>query len=256
MNDLFASLIIAIVQGLTEWLPVSSSGHIILFEKLLGYEGGLLFNVALHFGTLMAVFVYFGKDITDIIQDFFKGDFKSENSKLGIYLIIATIPVGIIGFIFRDLFESSFESLLLTGLGFGVTGLLLFIASIDFKGRSDLKLRNSIIIGLSQIMALFPGISRSGTTMSTGLLSGLDEKKALKFSFLLSIPVIFGANILEVGNKALPQNMIWASLFSFVIGLIALHLLYSKILVNKKNLRWFAGYALLLGTGVVIYSLI
>jgi len=245
MNDLISSIIIAIVQGLTEWLPVSSSGHIVIFEKILNYQAGLMFDVALHFGTLMAIFVYFGSDIVDIIKDLLTGKFKTENGKLGIYLIIATIPAAIVGFLLESIFELAFQSLAITALGFAVTGVFLLIASFP-KKRKKLNSNGALVIGLAQIFSLFPGVSRSGATIGTGYLLGLEERQAIKFAFLMSIPIIFGANILAIGSKTLPPEMIWATLVSFIVGLGTIHLLYGKVLVARKNLKWFALYALAL----------
>src|SRR3989344_890255 len=154
INEFISSLILAVIQGATEWLPISSSGHLVLFEKILGFKsGGIQFDVALHFGTLMAVFVYFGKDIVDIIEQILKGNWKSKEAKLG---------------------------------------FLLFIASLDFKNKKkEVGFLDSVLIGFGQAVSILPGVSRSGATISTGLLRGLDEKTAVKFSFLMSIPVIF-----------------------------------------------------------------
>lgn len=259
MLDIVSAIIIAIVQGITEWLPISSSGHLVLAERLLSFKGGLLFDVALHFGTLMAVFVYFGKDITDILEDWLKGNWKSDNSKMGFLVLIATIPAGIAGFLLLKLFESAFESLSLTAMGFAVTSLVLFIASFDF-GRQrkvkDLGIVKALGIGIAQIFSLFPGVSRSGTTISAGLWFGLKEKDAMKFSFLMSIPIIFGANLVSVGSQTLNPELIWATLTAFVVGLGAIHLLYTRILLDKKNLKWFGLYALVLALGLGIYLLI
>ncbi len=247
MNETISAIIIAIIQGITEWIPVSSKGHLILAEKILGFSGGgLFFDVALHFGTLMAVFVYFGKDITDILQDFFRGKWGTDNGKIGVYLIIATIPAGIFGFLFFDFFKSVFSELIIAAFGFGITGLLLIIASIDFGYRKELGLKESFLIGCAQIASLIPGISRSGMTISSGVLLGIEEKKALRFSFLMSIPIIFGANILVIGNNRLNSDLIWATLVSFIVGLLMIHLLYNYVLTTKRNLRWFGIYALLL----------
>jgi undecaprenyl-diphosphatase len=256
MNELFASIIIAIAQGLTEWLPVSSSGHLVLFESLLNYQGGLMFDVALHFGTLMAVFVYFGSDIVDIIKDLLTAKFNSENGRLGLLIIIATIPAAIMGYFLKNIFEASFSNLTIVALGFGITGLFLLIASISPNKKQKNNYAKSFFIGVAQIFSLFPGISRSGSTISAGLLLGLDEKAAIKFSFIMSIPIIFGANILTIGNQTLPPNLIWATLVSFIAGLITIHILYKKILTNRKNLKWFGAYALLLAIVLGIYLLI
>ncbi|MCA9485778.1 MAG: undecaprenyl-diphosphate phosphatase [Nanoarchaeota archaeon] len=247
MNELLSSLIIAIVQGLTEWLPVSSSGHLVLAEKLLGVQNpSLFFDVALHFGTLMAVFVYFGSDIVDIVKDLISGKFSSENGRLGLLIIVATIPAALAGFFLKEIFEKVFNSLAITALGFGITGIFLIIASLSKERSHALNTKSAFVIGVAQIFALFPGISRSGSTLGSGLLFGLKEKQAIKFSFLMSIPIIFGANILVIGNNALPSNLIWATLVAFIVGLGTIHLLYGKILTSRKNLKWFGFYALAL----------
>lgn len=256
MSELIKAIILAIVQGITEWLPVSSSGHLVIIEKILNYQSSLTFDVALHFGTLMSVFVYFGKDITDIIQDLLELKFHTENSKLGILLIIATIPAAIIGFLFKNTFESIFSNLLIVTLGFGITGLILIITSLPLVKTTDkLTKSKALIIGASQIISIFPGISRSGITVSTALLLGLKEQTALKFSFLMSIPIILGANILTIGNQTLPQELIWATLVSFISGLLFLHLIYKYILTSKKNLRYFGVYALLLAIAIFTFLL-
>ena len=257
MLELLSAIMLAIIQGITEWLPVSSSGHLIIAEKILNYHSDLTFNVALHFGTLMSVFVYFGKEITDIFQDLLKFKFHTEDGKLGILLIIATIPAAIIGLLFKDIFESIYTNLSIVALGFGITGLVLIIASLNFKIRNNkLNIKNALIIGFSQILSIFPGISRSGTTISAGILSGLNEKTALKFSFLMSIPIIFGANIITIGNQTLPPELIWATLVSFIIGLLFLHLMYKHILTSRKNLKWFGIYALLLSIAIGLFLLV
>jgi len=292
IGELVASILIAIVQGLTEWLPVSSSGHLVVVEWLLGFEGGLVFDVALHFGTLMAVFVYFGGDIVDIVKEVLSGRIREGNGRLGILVIVATIPAAFMGYFFRGIFEVAFGSLGIVALGFGVTGIFLIIASLSGKGKiinvgsrsvvrrasgvgarppvhigagrgiigkvrgMRLSWAAALLIGIAQIFALFPGISRSGATIGAGLLLGLREKDALKFSFLLSIPIIFGANILAIGNQTLPPSLIWATLVSFIVGLGTIHLLYNRILVDRKNLRWFGVYALVLALVLGLYLIL
>ena len=257
MGDLLSALIIAVVQGLTEWIPVSSSGHLVLAESLLSYGGGLMFDVALHFGTLMAVFVYFGKDIVDIVEDFLKRKWESDNVKLGKLLIVATIPAAMVGYLLKNVFEIAFSSLMVVGLGFGVSGLFLIIASLDLGKRvGKLSYGRSFWIGVVQVLSLFPGVSRSGTTISSGVLFGLKEKDAVKFSFLMAIPIVFGANIVAVGNNVLPSELIWATLVSFFVGLATIHVLFKYVLTSKRNLRWFGVYCLVLAglvlAGVVI----
>ncbi len=258
MNEFASSLILAVIQGITEWLPVSSSGHLVLFQYILDHEGGLVFDVALHFGTLMAVFVYFGRDITDILEALLKGRFNTQEGKLGILILVSSIPAAIIGFLFQDLFEAAFKSLSIVALGFAITGIFMFISSIDFKERNSKNptLKDSILIGCAQAVSIVPGISRSGSTLGTGLLLGLDRKTALKFSFLMSIPVIFGANILVIGNRKLSPDLLWATLVSFIVGIITIHLLLKIVLNSKKNLRWFGVYALLLALLLTLYLII
>ena len=251
VSDLIGSFILAIVQGITEWLPISSSGHLALTEKLLGFEGGLLLQVALHFGTLMAVFVYFGRDITDILQDFLKLRWRSENGKLALFLIVASVPVGIVGFFVKEYFDTYFLTLPVLAFGFAITGVLLFIASFyQIKKDSELNYWKAFLIGLAQMVAIVPGISRAGSTLSMGLLLGLKEKDAMRFSFLMAIPVIFGANFLVIGDQQLSSSFILATLLCFIIALGVLHLVYRYILVNKKNLRWFALYCLVLALAI------
>jgi|SRR3989339_717731 len=258
MNDFISALILAIVQGLSEWLPISSSGHLVLFQEILNYHPGMMFDVALHFGTLMAVFVYFGREIMDIIEAVLKGKWKSDNGKMGFLIIVATIPAAVIGYLFKDFFESAFTSLAVVAWGFGITSMILFIASLDFgkNVKKNPSWVDAVWIGFAQALAIFPGISRSGSTISSGLLRGLDEKNAMKFSFLMSIPVIFGAGIVEIGNNKLPSEMIWATLLAFLVGLATIHLLLRVVARSKKNLRWFAGYALLLALGIGVYLLL
>ncbi|MCH7567951.1 MAG: undecaprenyl-diphosphate phosphatase [Nanoarchaeota archaeon] len=261
VSELVSALILAVVQGLTEWVPVSSSGHLILFERLLGFSGGLTFNVALHFGTLMAVFVYFGKDITDIIQDLLRGKWKSEHGRMGLLLIIASIPAAIIGFLVKDFFESVLSGLGVVALGFGITGLFLLIASFHFNGKKiggmkKLGYGNAFLIGIAQALSIVPGISRSGATISSGVLLGLNEKNAMRFAFLMSIPVIFGANIIFIGNQTLPKELIWATLVSFIVGLASIHVIFKYVLIFKKNFRWFGIYCLLLALAIGIWLLV
>ena len=257
INEFIASIILAIVQGTTEWLPISSSGHLVLFEKILGFKsGGIEFDVALHFGTLMAVFVYFGKDIVDIIENLLKGKWKSDKGKLGLMVIVATIPAAVIGLLFKKIFESAFLSLEVVAIGFAITGIILFIGSLDVynpRKRKNFGYGKAFLVGCAQIIALFPGISRSGTTISSGLLAGLKEKDALRFSFLMSIPAIFGANIVELGGGSIPSIMFLPTLVSFIVGLLTIHLLFGYVLTSKKNLRWFGVYALLLALALGIW---
>lgn len=258
MNQIIASLILAIVQGTAEWLPISSSGHLILVSKLIGFPNDFTFFVALHFGTLMAIFVYFSRDIVDIIESLMKRQWKSENGKIGILLIIAVIPAGLFGILFHYFVPENNDNLFLLSLGFAITAVVLFIGAVDFnKGRKihigELGYKRALLIGLAQVLSLFRGISRSGTTISSGLLLGLSEKNAVKFSFLLSIPIVLGANLLEIGSNRLPSSFLWATLVSFAVGILTIHLSFTYVLNNKKNLRWLGAYVALLTISIWIW---
>ena len=258
-EDLILAVILAVIQGVTEWFPVSSSGHLVLFEEILGYSGGLVFEVALHFGTLMAVFVYFGKDITDIFRDVLTGRFSTEHGRMGLLLIVATIPAAIIGFLAKDFFDSVLSNLWIVSLGFGITGLLLIISSFNLSGKidkmKDLGYGKSFLIGIMQALAIVPGVSRSGATVAGGVILGLSEKNAMKFAFILAIPIIFGANILAVGSQTLPSELIWATLVSFIVGLMSIHVVFRYIMVKKKYFRWFAVYCLALSASLILWLL-
>lgn len=255
--DLFSAIIIAIVQGLTEWLPISSSGHILLFEKLLGYSGGLAFEVALHFGTLMAVFLYFRKDIIDITRDFFSGKWKTENGKMGWLLVVGTIPAMIVGLLVSNYFDSILSDFLLLGMGFLVTGVLLLIVGLtNGSAKNNITWKKSLIIGGAQAIAILPSISRSGTTIASGVLMGIDVKKAMKFSFLLSIPAILGASVLQWGNNPLPITFLIPVIVSFLTGFGTIHLCFKYLLIKRENFKWFGLYCLILGIIVLVLNYI
>ncbi len=252
MEHLIHALTLALVQGILEWFPVSSSGHLILVQTLLSYEPGLLFDVSLHFGTLMAVFVYFGKDIVNIIRDLLSRKFHTDNSKLGIFLFIAAIPVAITGFFLQKFVEEIFDSIFLLAIGFGITSLLLFLGNLAPKKSEKLSWKIALLIGCAEIFSLFRGVSRSGSTVVTGLWLGLNEKEAIKFSYLTSIPLIFGANIFLIGNKTLPSELLWATLLAFGVSLAVMHFSFTYVLNKRENLKWLGLYVLIIAivTGV------
>lgn len=253
MNEVISSIILSIIQGITEWIPVSSSGHLEIFGRILDFNRALFFDVALHFGTLMAVFVYFGRDIVNIIRDLFGRKWKSDNGRMGIMLIISCIPIGIIGFLFFRFIEELSESLIFLAIGWAITSMFLSIGSLAPVKQKKLGIYGALLIGIAQVFSLFRGISRSGTTIVTGLWLGLNERDAIKFSYLLSIPIIFGANILTIGNQKLPGEMLWSTLVSFFVSLFFIHISFNYILNDRKNLKWLALYTLILGAGLIGY---
>lgn len=253
MDELILMILLAIVQAITEWLPISSSGHLVLFQQLFSYNPGLSFDIALHFGSVLAVIIYFYKDIFGIVKDFCFLRYRSHNFNLGLYIIIATIPAGVIGLLFRDFFESTFSSMIILSLGFLISALVLFLVTLTKEGKKEISFYDSILIGISQIFAIFSSISRSGITLATALLLGVNKKEAVKFSFLMAIPVILGASLLEIYKFVFSYDILVAVSVSFIFSLAAIHLLIKIVLSSKKNLRWFALYLLLLSLLIFIY---
>ena len=212
--DILQAVIIGIVQGLTEFLPVSSSAHLVFAQKLLGVESSLAFDVFLHLGTLIAVLWFFRWDIIkmlkswwlsigDILQGRFRDGFRQDPYKrLAWYVILATIPVGIVGVLFEDSVDALFAGALYVPAFFlFVTGTILYLSQRMTSGNvnlNNISAKESLIMGLGQACAILPGLSRSGTTIAAGLTIGLEKEFAAKFSFILSIPAIFGAFVFKL----------------------------------------------------------
>lgn len=236
-------IFLGVLQGLTEFFPVSSSGHLALAQSLLPNftQPGVLFDVLLHLATLLAVVVYFRKDILSLF---------SSNWKWLIYLVVGTIPAGLVGVLFKDIIEGMFTNIKLIGGALIFTGIILFISDRFKKTDKKLNWGRSLIIGIGQALAITPGISRSGATMCTGIFCGVERGTAFKFSFLLSIPAILGAVVLESGHlvtigRAEIGPYLSGMLFAFLFGYLALVFL-SKI-VLKKKFTYFAVYCWILG---------
>lgn len=203
--DVFQWVVLAIIQGITEFLPISSSAHLILPSQLLGWpDQGLAFDVAVHIGSLLAVILYFRKTIFDIKVNCIKAVFGRAHDKnaamLGWLIIIGTVPAVIIGFLAQDLIESHLRSVLVIAMTTTIFGVLLWVADIkatQTRELSELTWRQALIVGFAQALALIPGTSRSGITMTAGLLTGLTKVASAQFSFLLSIPLILAAGSLK-----------------------------------------------------------
>ncbi len=264
MMSILQSIFLGIVQGITEFLPVSSSGHLVFFQSLFGMkEPQIFFDVMLHLGTLLAVVVFFRTDIWKIAQKLgalLKG--RSRNSpplKFLLLIIIATLPTGMMGLFFKDWFESFFSKPRLVGGMLLITGMVLWLTRWTKKeGRPLEQMRwfDAILIGIAQGVAIIPGISRSGATISTGLFLGLDRELSGKFSFLLSIPAILGATILEFRKVDTGQEL-WVTLIgtviAFGIGILSLRFLMKIIKVGK--IFSFSYYCWSLGIIMLIFCL-
>lgn len=251
------AIIIGFVQGVTEFLPVSSSGHLAITYQLLGLsEEPVVLSVMLHLFTLLAVLVYFRKTILDL------------KPKQLVTLGIASLPAGLVGFLLKDLIDSFFSSLLLVGLLFSLTGLINMIGDYVLTLQSIGKpkklwswpnLKQALFIGLAQAIAILPGVSRSGMTVTTGLIAGGGRQNAFKFSFLLSLPAVAGAFLLEVFEfKEMILTQLQPSLFlagavAFISGYLSLKIL--SLVLQESKLKWFGFYMLILSVVIVITQL-
>jgi undecaprenyl-diphosphatase len=254
--------ILGLVQGLGEFLPISSSAHLVLIPWLFKWnDPGLTFDIALHIGTLIAVAIYFWKDWLKLIT---KGltDVRSTEGKLFWYLVAATIPGAVVGFLLEKKAETIFREPILIATMLILLGVLLYWA--DRRGVKHIEMnritfRTSLFIGLSQALAIIPGVSRSGITMTMGLLMGLTREGAARFSFLLAAPIIFGAALVKlpflISNPSiLTINFIIGILVSFVIGILSIGFLLRY--VQTKNFLPFAWYRFILGSLVIVIVLI
>jgi len=232
------AILLAVIQAATEFLPVSSSGHLALVSNLVS-EPDLFFFTALHLASLIAVIIFTRREIADLLS------FKPEHRQMWLYLIVATVPAAAFGLLFKKGIEGTFSSFLLIGIAFIFTGVILFLTKFA-KKRSKLNAKNALIIGLFQTLALFPGVSRSGMTISSALFSGIEREKAVKFSFLLFIPLSLGAFILEAGESFYFDMPLLASFLVCLIASLAfLNLLF---FVVKKGRFWmFSIYCIVIG---------
>ncbi|MDO4177238.1 MAG: undecaprenyl-diphosphate phosphatase [Bacillota bacterium] len=271
------AIILGLVQGLAEFLPISSSGHLSLLQYFFGVEADsvLVYSVLLHVGTLVSVFICYWKDIVELVielfktlKDLFTGKGLRINSsptrRLGFMIIVATIPTAIIGFLFEDFFESLYSSVISIAIGLLFTGLILLIAEKIGKSNKDvmeMKWRHAIFIGCMQGVAICPGVSRSGSTLFGGLIAGLEREFAVKFAFLISIPSILGSVILEAPD-AFAQGVDTALLGPIIVGVIIAAI--SGILAIKAMMKVVAGkklfgftiYVWLVAIAVLGYALI
>jgi len=260
------AIILGIIQGLTEFLPVSSSGHLVIGSELLGLKESenLTFAIAVHAATVLSTIVILRKDIWKILKGLFKFEWNEETkfvAKIGISLI----PVMVVGLFFKDYVEELFSSgLLIVGIALLVTAMLLaFSYYAKPKIKQDISFRDSFIIGLAQgVAAIFPGLSRSGSTIATGILLGNNKEKVAKFSFLMVLVPILGEAFLDLvkgdfsaADSSIPTASLVAGFFAaFVFGCIACKWMID--LVKKGKLIYFAYYCALIGIIVVVFSIV
>ena len=257
IGDLQA-LWLGILQGLTEFLPVSSSGHLVLGQNILGVnQPDLLFDVAVHVGTLVAVLFCFREDIVSILRGLWaKDDQAREGRRLLFLIVVGSVPTALIGLLFKDQFEALFSSLSAVGVALLVTGGLLMATRFAPQGRRGLNATGpgrALLVGLFQGLAITPGISRSGATISAGLYLGLDRRLAAHFSFLLSIPAILGALALELKDVEFSTVAVSPLLLGGVAAALSGYFALKVLLkvVQKGRLYWFAPYCWALGLAVL-----
>lgn len=256
----FQAIVLGIIQGLTEFLPISSSAHLNIMPWLFNWEQiPESFDIALHFGTLLAICIYFFKDWIDLIIGGYKKAFKKEDSTSGRifwYIVIATIPTGILSLVLDAFSEKFLPGMAPIAVALIVMGILLYV--IDKKqpaevGYDDINFKQGFLVGLSQaIAAAFPGVSRSGITMTVSRLFKIDRESAARYSFLLSAPVILAAVVLKLGEFVIDLPFIIGVLASFISGLIVIKFLMGYL--KKGSFKIFAVYRVILG--LIIFAVL
>jgi undecaprenyl-diphosphatase len=255
--DIMKAILLGVIQGLSEFLPISSSGHLVIAEYLMNFNvGGLAFEVFVHFGTLLAVFWVFRKDILQMIiniPSIFQlksnslAPSKRYYAQLVLFIIVGSIPAAVIGIFYEDKIEQVFESHLIALAMLFVTGLIVWSSRYTRERKKELNGLQALLIGIAQAFAILPGISRSGSTIVTGLWLGIPRDLAARFSFLLSTPVIFGATLLKTKDLVatpLPPNELWlviaSSLAAMISGYFAI--IWLLDVIKKQRLEWFGVY--------------
>lgn len=261
MNELIA-LLLGVVQGLTEFLPVSSSGHLELAKALtktdFANKESLLFTIVLHGATALSTLVYFRKDIREILQELFTFK-RSPSFDFALYIIISMIPAALVGLFLEELIARLFDqNILLVGIMLLVTGALLLLADRAKNTTKDINAFSALIIGLLQAVAILPGISRSGATIATAVLLGIDKEKAARFSFLMVVPLIVGSMAKSVldANETLLDTSIFPLVIGFIVafitGLFACKWMIA--IVKKAQLKYFSWYCFVIGILALILA--
>lgn len=261
--DIIDAIILGIIQGLTEFLPVSSSGHLELGKAILGAdslpEESLLFTVVLHFATALSTLVVFRKDVLEIIRGLFQ--FKwNEETQFSLKIVISMIPAALVGFFLEDFLEVFFDgAIIIVGIMLLITGFLLYLADLAKTTDKGVSFRSAFVIGMAQAVAILPGISRSGATISAAVLLGVDKSKSARFSFLMVVPLIIGkmakdllsGDINFVGDQAVAMGA--GFIAAFIAGLAACTWMIK--LVRQSKLSYFAIYCVIVGLIAIAWSI-
>lgn len=265
MIDFFKAVFLGTLQGLTEFLPISSSAHLRIFPELFGWgDPGAAFTAVIQIGTELAVLIYFRKDIWRIATAWLRSLVNPEyrghiDARMGWYVIVGSIPIVFLGILLKDVIESDFRNLWVIGTALIVLGIILGVAdriSRDNRAMNALGLRDAVLMGAAQACALIPGVSRSGATISMGRLLGFERETATRFAFLLAIPAVVGAGLFEM--KEIPNGAnsygwgptITATVVSFVVGYLTIAWLLRY--VSTRSYLPFVAYRVMLGAGVLI----
>lgn len=247
------NIILGMVQGLTEFLPISSSGHLAIFTAVFNNTPDVGYFAFLHLATFLAVFIFVKNEIFNILKGIYKKD--REYLGLSLKLVVSTIPAVIVGLFFDEFIESVFSSTYLIGIFLGVTGILMLMSDKLNKNMKTIKkipYLDALIIGLFQAFSVLPGISRSGSTLFAALFLGMKKEDAVKYSFLMSLPVTFGAGVLELSKTTITSEYILGFILAFLTGLLGLYLV--KRMVISGKLRFF-GYYCFLASAFVIFCI-
>lgn len=263
LDQLIITIILGLIQGIAEWLPISSTAHLKIAEHFLGFQATPLFNVFLHLGTLAVVVFYFRHDIKTVLTCLVQKDFRSEYGRFIPLIVVATIPTGIIGFLYSMYLADTYQTLFIIGVTFLIGACLLVASKYGRETQAPISYRKALVMGAAQGTSIFPGLSRSGSTISSGLLQGIKRETVFKFSFLLSIPAILGDVVVEAflrqgtfaqGIGVTPFDLVVGLVFAVVAGYFSIVLV--KKFVLSKRFHYFAVYTFTLGAILIALALL
>jgi len=260
-EQLIQTIILGLIQGFAEWLPISSTAHLRIAEHFLNFAATPLFNVTLHAGTLMIVMFYFRREVVSILSALARWDFQSEYGRWILLMVVAMVPTGVMGLVYVMFFEASLQTIPVIGVTFIVGASIVYASRIGKENAESVSYGMALAAGVAQGFAIFPGLSRSGVVISSLLLLGLKREKAFKFSFLLSIPAILGDLVVEAyvqrGQFAVQgvnsMNLLVGLILAVAAGYVAIRIVAK--LVMTKRFYYFAFYTWSLGAALILLSL-
>jgi len=250
MISIIQAIILSVIQGITEWLPISSSGHLAIIQNFFNFQN-LAFDVFLHLSSILAVIFLFRKDISKLIKN------PIKNKTYIFYMLIAIIPIGIIGLLFKEEIEKTFSNLILIAIFFIISGIIVYLTKFTKEKKEKISFFDSLFIGFLQIISILPGISRSGTSISSGLFRKIKRDEAVKFSFLISIPIVLGASVIEFKDLALSNINILTLIISFITTFIfsILTIKFLIKIIKKEKFYLFGLYNIFIGLLILIIKL-